>query len=64
MSVRGAVTRTGGVAHVVLYPDSTSPIKLDLIMVLQSGRLLVDDMQCSDRGPATSVYAPQLVSCG
>ena len=63
MSLTGEVTPTGGVAHVSLHPD-VHAIKIDLIMVMQDGQLLVDDMQCAGGGPSTSVYAPQLALCG
>ena len=52
------VTPTGGVAHVTL-----SALKLDLIMVQEKGKLLVDDTQCTGRGSSTSIYA-DLVLCG
>ena len=52
------VTPTGGVAHVTL-----SALKLDLIMVQEKGKLLVDDTQCTGRGASTSIYA-DLVLCG
>ena len=63
MTVTGEVTATGGVAHVALYPD-VHAIKIDLIMVVQDGQLLVDDMQCTGGGPSTSVYSAQLALCG
>ena len=63
MSLTGEVTATGGVAHVALYPD-VHAIKIDLIMVVQDGQLLVDDMVCTGGGPSTSVYAAQLAPCG
>ena len=63
MSLSGEVTPTGGVAHVTLYPD-VHAIKIDLIMVVQDGQLLVDDMQCTGGGRSTSVYAAQLAPCG
>ncbi len=63
MTVTGELTESGGVAHVTLYPD-VRPTKLDLIMVSQSGKLLVDDMQCTGKGPSTSVYGEQLAPCG
>src|SRR5262249_8791673 len=52
------VTPTGGVAHAML-----GGLKLDLIMVQEKGRLLVDATQCTGRGPSTSIY-PDLVLCG
>src|SRR5215831_13994630 len=52
------VTPTGGVAHVTL-----GALKLDLIMIQETARLLVDDTQCTGRGPSTSIYA-ELVLCG
>ena len=63
MTVVGEVTPTGGVAHVALYPD-VHATRIDLIMVVQDRRLLVDDMQCTGKGASTSVYAPQLAPCG
>ena len=52
------VTPTGGVAHMTL-----GALKLDLIMVRERGKLLVDDTQCTGRGSSTSIYA-DLVLCG
>ena len=63
MNVDATTTPTGGVARVILYPDQ-SPIRLDLIVVRQSGSLLVDDTQCTGGGPSTSIYAQELVACG
>ena len=63
MNVVGEVTATGGVAHVTLYPD-VHPLRIDLVMVVQDRRLLVDDMQCTGKDASSSVYAPQLVGCG
>ncbi len=63
MTVTGELADSGGVAHVALYPD-VHAIRVDLIMVSQSGKLLVDDMQCTGKGASTSVYAEQLAPCG
>jgi hypothetical protein len=39
--------------------------KMDFLMVVQAGKLLVDDTQCTGVGPSSSIYAaPQLVPCG
>ena len=38
--------------------------KMDFLMVMQDGKLLVDDTQCTGVGPSSSIYAPQLVVCG
>jgi hypothetical protein len=61
MDIEATTTPAGGTAHVTLYPD-VSPIRLDLLMVRQGGRVLVDDTQCTGRGPSTSIYE-QLVAC-
>jgi hypothetical protein len=53
------VTPTGGTAHV----DFGGGLKVDFIMVEQSGSLLVDDTQCSGRGAATSIYVDPLPPC-
>jgi hypothetical protein len=59
VTITAEVTPGGGTAHVT----SDSGIKMDFIMVGQGGQLLVDDTQCTGRGPSTSIYAPQLVVC-
>jgi len=38
--------------------------KVDFLMVVQAGKLLVDDTQCTGLGPSSSIYVPQLVTCG
>lgn len=47
-----------GVAHVVMFQGRQA---MDLIVVKQAGRVLVDDETCTGR-PGTSIYAP-LVAC-
>jgi hypothetical protein len=59
VTITPEVTPSGGTAHVT----SGSGLKMDFIMVEQGGELLVDDTQCTGRGPSTSIYAPQLVLC-
>jgi hypothetical protein len=59
VTITAEVTPGGGTAHVT----SDTGIKMDFIMVEQGGELLVDDTQCTGRGPSTSIYAPQLVVC-
>jgi hypothetical protein len=63
MTIDTETTPTGGIAHVTLYPDAF-PIKIDLIVVSQGGKLLVDETQCTGRGPSTSIYAAPLTLCG
>ena len=43
------------IAHVVLGYQP-NPIKMDLVIVQDSGKLLVDDELCTDGGPSTSIY--------
>jgi hypothetical protein len=59
VTITAEVTPGGGMAHVM-----SGPLKMDFIMVMQGGKLLVDDTQCTGGGPSTSIYAPQLVVCG
>jgi hypothetical protein len=64
MSVTSEVTGSGGVAHVVLLYGPSFASKLDLIFLRQpDSRLLLDDTQCTGRGPATSLFAPTLAAC-
>ena len=56
--VVGEVTPTGGIAHITLGAP-----RFDVVVVNQDGRLLVDDVQCAGRGPATGLYAAHLVAC-
>jgi hypothetical protein len=45
----------GGVAHVILgFTDSTTHETYDLLIVVQSGRLLVDDIYCTGQSPSTT----------
>jgi hypothetical protein len=58
------ITRTGATAHVtVSSPTSLDIVKVDLIMVEQGGSLLVDDTECTGRGPSTSIYMDPRLSC-
>jgi hypothetical protein len=57
------VTDTGGVAHVVLHAGSQTN-NLDLVMVGDGhGGLVVDDTQCTGRGPSTSIYVDSPPPC-
>lgn len=59
-----SITTTPGaasaVAHVTLgFAAGASSEKIDLVVVLSSGRLLVDDIYCTGHDPATQdAYAP------
>jgi hypothetical protein len=61
--VRPEVTANGGIAHVTLDYGGGLSSNIDLIIVVSSGRLLVDDTQCTGGGSSTSVYAAQLTDC-
>jgi hypothetical protein len=63
ISVRPEVTGSGGIAHVTLDYGGGLSSNIDLIIVVTSGRLLVDDTQCTGGGSSTSVYAAQLTDC-
>jgi hypothetical protein len=63
ISVRPEVTASGGIAHVTLDYGGGLNSNIDLIVVVSSGRLLVDDTQCAGGGSSTSVYAAQLTDC-
>jgi hypothetical protein len=63
ISVRTEVMGTGGIAHVTLDYGAGLSSNIDLIIVVSSGRLLVDDTQCTGGGSSTSVYAAQLTDC-
>jgi hypothetical protein len=63
VSLRPEGTASGGVAHVTLDYGGIVSDNLDLIIVVSSGRLLVDDTQCTGGGSSTSVYAAQLTDC-
>jgi hypothetical protein len=54
-TITGEVTRDGGIAHVTW----DTGLKMDFLMVVQDGRLLVDDTQCTGLGPTTSIYGPE-----
>ena len=54
-TITGEVSPDGGTAHVTW---DTGP-KMDFLMVVQDGRLLVDDTQCTGLGPTTSIYGPE-----
>jgi hypothetical protein len=54
------VTPSGGTAHVVFG----NAIRVDFIMVEQSGNLLLDDTRCTNRDASTSIYSTQLSGCG
>lgn len=58
---------SGGTANVqghLTDPDTTIPLKIDLLVVDEGGRLLVDDLQCTGKGASTSTYAPEPAPCG
>lgn len=59
-SITADVTGTGGVAHVALgFGPGTTSERHDLLIVLDGGRLLVDDIYCTGSSPATTdAYAP------
>jgi hypothetical protein len=63
ISVGTEVTASGGIAHVTLDYGVGLSSNIDLIIVVSSGRLLVDDTQCTGGGSSTSVYAAQLTDC-
>jgi hypothetical protein len=44
----------GGVAHVVL--GYQTPLRFDLVIVRDAGRLLVDDQLCTGGGASSSIY--------
>jgi hypothetical protein len=54
-SITGEVNPDGGTAHVTW----DTGLKMDFLMVVQAGRLLVDDTQCTGLGPTTSLYGPK-----
>lgn len=58
-TVTAEVTSGGGIATVNFGWG-----KMDFLMVVQAGKLLVDDTQCTEDGPNSSIYAPQPVPCG
>jgi hypothetical protein len=58
-TIQAEVTSGGGTAHV----NWNTGLKMDFLMVVQDGELLVDDTQCTGGGPSTSIYASQLVLC-
>jgi hypothetical protein len=65
MAVTSEVSGAGGVAHVTLVYGPGSSSKIDLIIVQGSdSQLLVDDTQCTGKGPSTSIYAAEIVGCG
>jgi hypothetical protein len=55
MDATATSTGPGGVAHVTLGYQPT-PVRFDLIIVRDGGRLLVDDQQCTGVGPSSSIY--------
>lgn len=55
LEVTATLIASGGIAHVVLGYQP-NPIKMDLVIVQESGKLLVDDELCTDGGPSTSIY--------
>lgn len=56
------MTASGGIAHVTLDYGGGLSGNIDLIIV-NSGRLLADDTQCTGGGSGTSVYAAHLTDC-
>jgi hypothetical protein len=63
MSVTPELTHDGGIAHVTLDYGLSVQTKIDLVVVKSNDRALVDDTQCTGRGPSTSIYASPLVGC-
>jgi hypothetical protein len=53
-TVTAEVTSGGGTATVNFGWG-----KMDFLMVVQAGKLLVDDTQCTGLGPTTSIYGPE-----
>jgi hypothetical protein len=51
-------TASGGVAHVDL-----GNARIDLLMTVEGGRLVVDDTQCPGKGAATSYYVDPVPPC-
>jgi hypothetical protein len=58
----GTPTETGGIAHVVLGYQPNQ-IKMDLVIVLVGGKLLVDDELCTGGDASTSIYT-RMGGCG
>jgi hypothetical protein len=58
--ITAEVTPNGGIAHVTF----DNAIKVDFVMVEQTGNLLVDDTLCTGKASSTSIYANPLVNCG
>ena len=54
VKITAEVTPAGGTAHV-----TSGSLKMDFIMVLQDGKLLLDDTQCTAGGASTSIYTSQ-----
>ena len=54
-TITGEVTPDGGIAQATW----DTGLKMDFLMVVQDGRLLVDDTQCTGLGPASSLYGPE-----
>lgn len=54
-TITGEVTPDGGIAHTVWG----TRLKMDFLMVVQDGKLLVDDTQCTGLGPTSSIYGPE-----
>jgi hypothetical protein len=63
MSVTPELTRNGGIAHVTLDYGPPVQSKIDLVVVTSNDRPLVDDTQCTGRGPSTSIYTARLAGC-
>ena len=55
MDATATPTGPGGVAHVVL--GYQTPMRFDLVIVRDAGRLLVDDQLCTGAGASSSIYA-------
>src|SRR5205814_3834431 len=53
-TVTAEVTPAGGIATVDFGWG-----KMDFLMVLQDGKLLLDDTQCAGVGPSSSIYSSQ-----
>jgi hypothetical protein len=54
-TIRAAPSASGGVAHIILgFTASTTHETYDLLIVVQSGRLLADDIYCTGQDPSTA----------
>ncbi len=56
-TITAQVTSGGGTATVDFGVGRN--YKMDFLMVVQDGTLLLDDTQCTEVGPSSSIYTPQ-----